>query len=114
MERCGARTAVRDAQAAMQDGDRIAGVLDGHVTVEYYCPEAVSMFRDTDFWRELNSDTPPEWVVNVAYIDYDIPDGWDALREKYDLYRVYHSWLDVDDDQDSVYLYRLKNVDAQK
>ncbi len=114
MERCGVKTAVKDAKTAMADGDRIAGVLDGKVTVEHYYPGAVSMFKDTDFWRELKSTNPPEWVINVPYIDYDIPGGKAALEEKYDLYRAYPSWMDVDDDQDSVYLYRLKNVGGGK
>jgi len=99
---------VEDAKAAMEPGDRIAGVLDGKVTVEHYYPGTVSMFSADDFWRVLNSTNPPEWVINVPYIDYDIPGGKKALEKKYDQYRAYHSWMDVDDDQDSVYLYRLK------
>jgi hypothetical protein len=117
MERCGVKTAIKDAKEAMAEGDRIAGVLDGKVTVEHYYPGSISMFKDTDFWRELNSPNPPEWVINVPYIEYDIPGGWDALKEKYDLYRDYPSWMDVDDDQDSVYLYRrkdLKNLNRRK
>ena len=79
MERCGVKTAVKDVKAAMVEGDRIAGVLDGKVTVEHYYPGSVSMFKDTDFWRELKSTTPPEWVINVPYIEYDIPGGKAAL-----------------------------------
>jgi len=114
MERCGVKTAVKDVKAAMVEGDRIAGVLDGKVTVEHYYPGSVSMFKDTDFWRELKSTTPPEWVINVPYIEYDIPGGKAALEEKYDLYRAYPSWMDVDDDQDSVYLYLLKGLNRSE
>ena len=66
------------------------------------------MFTDTKSWDVLNGESLPEYVVSVPYLDTDIPGGWDALRKKHDLYRVCHSWLDVDDDQDSVYLCRLK------
>ena len=98
----------------MEEGDRVAGVLDGKVTVEHYYPGSVNMFRDTDFWRELNSDSPPEWVINVPYIEYDIPGGKAAIEEKYDLYKEYPSWMDVDDDQDSVYLYLRKGLNRSK
>ncbi len=113
MERCGVRTAVEDARAAMAPGDQLAGVLDAYVTVKYYHPETVSMFSGTDFWAVLNDPKPPEFVISVPYLDMDIPGGVAALREHYDLYRHYESWLDVDDDQDSVYLYRYNKKGKQ-
>ncbi len=108
MERCGVRTAVEDAAAGMQAGDRLAGVLDAFITVRHYYPEAVSMFRDTDFWRELRGPDPPEFVISVPYLEMDIPGGSEALRARYALHHEYKSWLDVDGDHESVYLYRLK------
>lgn len=108
MERCGVKAAVMDAKAELQAGDEIAGVLDAYVTVKYYYPEAVSMFVDKAFWSVLRSDVPPLFIINVPYLDMDIPCGTEALQQSYALYREYPSWLDVDDDQDSVYLYRRK------
>jgi len=108
MERCGVKAAVRDARSEMQSGDQLAGVLDAYVTVKYYDREAVSMFMDKDFWSVLKLDTPPLFIINVPYLDMDIPGGTEALRQRYVLYREYPSWLDVDDDQDSIYLYKRK------
>lgn len=108
MERCGVKVAIKDAKADLQPGEQIAGVLDAYVTVKYYCPEAISMFSDKDFWSVLNADNPPQFIVNVPYLEMDIPGGTKALKQRYELYREYPSWLDVDDDQDSVYLYRRK------
>lgn len=104
MERCGVRTAVEDAGKIMAGG-RIMGVLDGFVTVRHYHPAAVSGYHSADFWKELNSTNPPEFVVMVPYADMDIPGALAEVRAKYSLVRKYPGWLDVDDDQDSVELY---------
>ncbi len=111
MERCGVRSAVNDAVAVMDENDRLAGVLDGFITVRHYYPDAVSMERDTDFWAELHSDSPPEFIINVPYLEMDIPGGTEALHQQYKLYKAYPSWMDVDSDSDSIYLYRRKTED---
>jgi hypothetical protein len=109
MERCGIRTAIEDAKAVMPGSVRIMGVLDSYVTVKHYCPSAVSAYKDKDFWKILNSGDLPDFAVVVPYLEYDIPGGWNAIRGKYELFKKYPSWLDVDDDQDSVYLYIVKD-----
>lgn len=108
MERCGVRTAISDATAVMRGDNRLMGTLDGYVTVKHYYPTAVSAYKSAEFWNALNASNPPEFAVVVPYLDYDIPGGWNALRRKYELFKAYRSWLDVYDDQDTVYLYRLK------
>jgi hypothetical protein len=109
MERCGIVPAVRDARAVMKPGERLMGVLDGYVGIKHYYPEVVSGYKDHDFRAGLSGDRPPEYLITPAYLDYDIPGGWNALREKkYELFKKYPSWLDVDDDQDSIYLYVVK------
>lgn len=110
MDRCGVRAAVEDARAMMSRGDRVMAVLDGYITVRYYYPEVVNGYKDSDFLKEIRSGNPPEFVISLPYLDYDIPGGSRLLSEKYDMIRKYPSWLDVDDDQDSVYLYRRKEV----
>jgi hypothetical protein len=112
MERCGARAAVQDACSIMVEGERLMATLDGYVTVKHYFPGVVSGYRAEDFWRELGRDDPPEYAVVVPYLDYDIRGGWNALRAKYELCNAYPSWLNVDDDQDTIYLYRLKKDNA--
>lgn len=109
MERCGIKTAVKDAKTLMNKGDRILGVLDGFVVVEYYYPQLISGQRDKNFWQEVNKSNPPEFVINVPYLEMDIPGATEVLLKKYDLIKKYPGWPDVDDDQDSIYLYRIKN-----
>ncbi|MDD4869228.1 MAG: hypothetical protein PHR77_01610 [Kiritimatiellae bacterium] len=110
MERCGAKTVVDDVRAMASKDDRVMAVLDGYITVRYYYPGVVSGYKDVDFWYEVKSEKPPEYVISVPYIDCDIPGGRQVLEEKYKLVKKYPSWLDVDDDQDSVYLYQRKSV----
>jgi hypothetical protein len=112
MERCGARSAVEDARESIREGQRIMGVLDAYITVKHYHPAAVSGYKDSDFWREIRGDNPPEFVITMPFgiLDIDIPGAREALLEKYEIHREYPSWLDVDDDQDSVYLLRKKGT----
>lgn len=112
LERCGVRTAVNDARAMMDKSDRIMGTLDGYITVKYYYPQATSGYRDKDFWKEISSINPPEFIITVPfnrYLELDIPGSTKAVHDKYVLVKKYPGWLDVDSDGDSVYLYRLKN-----
>ncbi|MEI8349030.1 MAG: glycosyltransferase family 39 protein [Candidatus Omnitrophota bacterium] len=108
MERCGVRAAVSDARKLMSANDRVMAILDGYITVRYYYPEVVNGYRHTNFWKEINSEQPPEFIINVPYVEFDIPGGTTAILKKYNLVKKYPSWLDVDDDQDSIYLYKLK------
>lgn len=114
-ERCGVRQAVRDALEARQGNeDRIMAMLDAYLTVQHYDPDVVSGFRDTDFWKEVRSDNPPEFIITMplGIVECDIPGGSEALQERYEVWRAYPSWLDSDDDQDAVYLWRRKPVEA--
>lgn len=108
MERCGIRSAVNDARQLMSENESILGVLDAYITVKYYYSFAESAYHDKDFWRVINSSNIPPFAVSVPYLDMDIPSGSRAFLARYEVYRKYPSWLDVDDDQDSVYLYRRK------
>ena len=108
MERCGVRAAVEMTEEAMQPGDRVLGILDGYMTVRYYYPKVESAYRGHEFWTAIESDDPPEFIVSVPYIEYDIGGATKALETKYDLMKTFPSWLDVDDNQDSVLLYRRK------
>jgi len=108
MERQGVLAAVRDTQAMKAEGETVMVVLDPYVTARHYDPTVVSGYTDRLFLQQISSDTPPEFIISVPYLDYDIPGGTEMLAEKYELIKAYPSWLDVDDNQDSILLYRLK------
>jgi len=112
MERCGVRAAVELTEETMQPGDRVLGILDGFDTVRYYYPKVESAKHGHEFWAAIESDDPPEYIVSVPYIEYDIGGATKAIEAKYDLLKVFPSWLDVDDNQDSVLLYRRKGLAA--
>ena len=109
MERCGVRAAVELVEETMQPEDRVLGVLDGFDTVRYYYPKVESAKRGHEFWAAIESDDPPEYIVSVPYIEYDISGATKAIEAKYVLMKTFPSWLDVDDNQDSVLLYRRKD-----
>jgi len=108
MERCGVRTAIDDAHAVMSGNDKLMAVLDSYVIAKHYHSDVVSGYKDKDFWKEIEKEEPPEYLINVPYIEFDLPGGTQAILEKYDLFKKYPSWIDVNDDQDAVYLYRRK------
>lgn len=109
IERCGVRAAVEDATFLMNDTDRLGSILDAYITVRHYHPETVSMYSDAEFWSVLQGDNPPLFVINVPYLDMDIPGGHAALQKRYRRFRTYPSWIDIDADHETVYLYRLRN-----
>ena len=67
MERCGVRAAVQDFRETRRPGERLLGVLDGYVTVRYYEPVVSSGYSGADFWREIGSNAPPEYLISVPY-----------------------------------------------
>ena len=108
MERHGVRSAVRDVQAMKEEGQTVMVALDPYITARHYDPTVVSGYTDDLFLQQVRSDDPPEFVISVPYLDYDIPGGTELLTDRYELIKTYRSWLDVDDNQDSILLYRLK------
>lgn len=107
MERSGTRLAVERVREEMQPGEQVMGVLDSYDLIKHYYPDVISGKWGDEFRSVLGGTNLPRFVISVSYQDYDIAGASAMLDRHYSLERI-PSWLDVVDDQDSVYLYRMR------